>query len=100
MERNNRRSFTGVVVSNKNDKTIAVLIISKKPHPKYKKLVTYSKKFYAHDELNAAQVGDTVTIMETRPLSATKRFRLVTIDKKGFSKVELKEEVTDGSNGN
>jgi small subunit ribosomal protein S17 len=98
MERNNRRSFTGVVVSNKNDKTISVLVVSKKPHPKYKKLVTVSKKFYAHDELNAASIGDTVTIMETRPLSATKRFRLISIDKKGFAKVELKEEIANGSN--
>jgi small subunit ribosomal protein S17 len=97
MERNNRRSFTGVVVSSKNDKTISVLIVSKKPHPKYKKLVTVSKKFYAHDELNEASEGDTVTIMETRPLSATKRFRLISIDKKGFVKVELKEEITNGS---
>jgi small subunit ribosomal protein S17 len=97
MERNNRRSFTGVVVSSKNDKTISVLIVSKKPHPKYKKLVTVSKKFYAHDELNEASEGDTVTIMETRPLSATKRFRLISVDKKGFVKVELKEEITNGS---
>jgi small subunit ribosomal protein S17 len=97
MERNNRRSFTGVVVSSKNDKTISVLIVSKKPHPKYKKLVTVSKKFYAHDELNEASEGDTVTIMETRPLSATKRFRLISVDKKGFVKVELKEEITHGS---
>jgi small subunit ribosomal protein S17 len=95
MERNNRRSFTGVVVSSKNDKTISVLIVSKKPHPKYKKLVTVSKKFYAHDELNEASEGDTVTIMETRPLSATKRFRLISVDKKGL--VELKEEITNGS---
>lgn len=97
MERNNRRSFTGVVVSSKNDKTISVLIVTKKPHPKYKKLVTISKKFYAHDELNEASEGDTVTIMETRPLSATKRFRLISVDKKGFVKVELKEEATNGS---
>ncbi len=98
MERNNRRTFTGVVVSNKNAKTISVLIVAKKPHPKYKKLMTISKKFYAHDELNQAQVGDTVTIMETRPLSATKRYRLISIDKKGFEKVDLKEDVTNGSN--
>jgi small subunit ribosomal protein S17 len=97
MERGNRRQFTGTVVTNKNDKTIAVLIVNKKPHPKYKKLVTISKKFFAHDENNDAKVGDTVTIVETRPLSRTKRFRLVSIDKRGFQKVELKEEATDGS---
>jgi small subunit ribosomal protein S17 len=100
MERGTRRTFTGTVVSNKNDKTIAVLIVNKKPHPKYKKLVTISKKFFAHDENNDAKIGDTVTIVETRPLSRTKRFRLVSIDKKGFQKVELKEETTDGSKGN
>jgi small subunit ribosomal protein S17 len=77
-----------------------VLIVNKNPHPKYKKLVTISKKFFAHDENNDAKIGDTVTIVETRPLSRTKRFRLVSIDKKGFQKVELKEETTDGSKGN
>jgi small subunit ribosomal protein S17 len=100
MERGNRRQFTGTVVTNKNDKTIAVLIVSKNPHPKYKKLVTISKKFFAHDEKNEAQLGDVVTIVETRPLSRTKRFRLVSIDKRGLQKVELKEEVTNGSKGN
>ena len=100
MERGNRRQFTGTVVTNKNDKTIAVLIVSKKPHPKYQKLVTISKKFFAHDEKNEAKIGDTVTIVETRPLSRTKRFRLVSIDKRGFQKVELKEEETNGSKGN
>jgi small subunit ribosomal protein S17 len=77
-----------------------VLIVSKNPHPKYKKLVTISKKFFAHDEKNEAQLGDVVTIVETRPLSRTKRFRLVSIDKRGLQKVELKEEVTNGSKGN
>jgi small subunit ribosomal protein S17 len=100
MERGNRRQFTGTVVTNKNDKTIAVLIVSKNPHPKYKKLVTISKKFFAHDEKNEAQLGDIVTIVETRPLSRTKRFRLLSIDKRGLQKVELKEEVTNGSKGN
>ena len=100
MERGTRRQFTGTVVTNKNDKTIAVLIVSKNPHPKYKKLVTISKKFFAHDEKNEAQLGDIVTIVETRPLSRTKRYRLVSIDKRGLQKVELKEEVTNGSKGN
>ena len=100
MERGTRRQFTGTVVTNKNDKTIAVLVVSKNPHPKYKKLVTISKKFFAHDEKNEAKLGDVVTIVETRPLSRTKRFRLVSIDKKGFQKVELKEEETNGSKGN
>jgi small subunit ribosomal protein S17 len=97
MERGNRRQFTGTVVTNKNDKTIAVLVVNKNPHPKYKKLVTISKKFFAHDELNEAKLGDIVTIIEARPLSRTKRFRLLSIDKRGFQKVELKEDTLNGS---
>ena len=77
-----RRAIQGVVVSDKNDKTIVVLVETHKKHAKYGKRVKYRKKYYAHDENNSAKVGDTVTIMETRPLSATKRFRLVSIDKK------------------
>lgn len=89
-----RRAIQGVVVSDKNDKTIVVLVETHKRHPKYGKRVKYSKKYYAHDENNEAQVGDTVTIMETRPLSATKRFRLVSIDKKAVVDVK-QEEVSD-----
>lgn len=81
MERNNRKTYTGKVVSDKMDKTITVLIETKKKHPLYSKRVKYSKKLKAHDEQNTAKMGDVVTIMETRPLSATKRFRLVSIDK-------------------
>ena len=76
-----RRSVQGVVVSDKNDKTIVVLVETHKRHSKYGKRVKYGKKYYAHDEKNEAKAGDTVTIMETRRLSATKRFRLVSIDK-------------------
>ncbi len=76
-----RRTVQGVVVSDKNDKTIVVLVETHKRHSKYGKRVKYGKKYYAHDENNAAKAGDTVTIMETRKLSATKRFRLVSIDK-------------------
>lgn len=103
MERANltRRSIQGVVVSDKNDKTIVVLVETHKRHNKYGKRVKYGKKYYAHDEHNEAKVGDTVTIMETRPLSATKRFRLVSIDKKAQLSVkeaeaELKEEILTG----
>jgi small subunit ribosomal protein S17 len=97
-ERNLRRSIQGVVVSNKNDKTIGVLVETHKKHAKYGKRVKYRKKYYAHDENNVAKVGDVVTIMETRKLSATKRFRLVSIDKQAEMSVkeaekELKEEV-------
>ena len=83
-----RRTVQGVVVSDKNDKTIVVLVETHKRHPKYGKRVKYSKKYYAHDENNEAKVGDTVTIMETRPLSALKRFRLVSIDKKHLESVK------------
>ena len=76
-----RRTVQGVVVSDKNDKTIVVLVETHKRHAKYGKRVKYGKKYYAHDEKNEAKIGDTVTIMETRPLSALKRFRLVSIDK-------------------
>lgn len=79
--RNNRKTYTGKVVSDKMDKTITVLIETKKKHPLYSKRVKYSKKLKAHDEQNTAKMGDLVTIMETRPLSATKRFRLVEIVK-------------------
>lgn len=81
MERNNRKVYTGTVVSDKMDKTITVLVETYKKHPLYSKRVKYSKKYKAHDENNTAKIGDTVTIMETRPLSATKRFRLVEVTK-------------------
>ena len=82
MERNLRKERVGIVVSDKMDKTITVIVETKKTHPIYGKRVKYSKKFKAHDEKNEAKTGDTVVIMETRPLSATKRFRLVEIVKK------------------
>ena len=95
-----RRTVQGVVVSDKNDKTIVVLVETHKRHAKYGKRVKYSKKYYAHDENNEAKNGDTVTIMETRRLSALKRFRLVSIDKKAVMSVkeaeaELKEEILE-----
>ena len=82
MERSNRKVYRGTVVSDKMDKTITVLVSTKKTHPLYGTRVNYSKKFKAHDENNEAKIGDVVTIMETRPLSATKRFRLVEIVEK------------------
>ncbi|MBU5594667.1 30S ribosomal protein S17 [Amphibacillus sp. MSJ-3] len=78
-ERNNRKVYTGRVFSDKMDKTITVVVETYKFHPLYGKRVKYTKKFKAHDENNQAKIGDIVTIMETRPLSATKRFRLVEI---------------------
>ena len=82
MERNRRTSLQGVVVSDKMAKTIVVEVETHKRHPKYAKRIKYSNKYYAHDEKNEAKVGDVVTIMGCRPLSALKRFRLVSIDKK------------------
>lgn len=78
-ERNQRKVYQGRVVSDKMDKTIVVEIATYKKHGIYGKRVKYSKKFKAHDENNAAKTGDIVKIMETRPLSATKRFRLVEV---------------------
>lgn len=82
MERSNRKVYRGTVISDKMDKTITVIVETKKTHPLYGKRVKYSKKFKAHDEQNEAKTGDKVVIMETRPLSATKRFRLVEIVEK------------------
>ncbi|WP_156291758.1 30S ribosomal protein S17 [Oceanobacillus salinisoli] len=78
-ERNNRKVYTGRVVSDKMDKTITVVVETYKNHKLYGKRVKYSKKLKAHDENNQAKAGDVVRIMETRPLSATKRFRLVEV---------------------
>ena len=82
MERNRRTSLQGVVISDKMDKTIVVEVETHKRHPKYAKRIKYSNKYYAHDEKGEAKVGDVVTIMACRPLSALKRFRLVSIDKR------------------
>ena len=82
MANDNRRVLTGTVVSDKMDKTITVLVETYKNHPLYHKRVKYSKKYKAHDENGVAGIGDTVKIMETRPLSATKHFRLVEVVKK------------------
>ena len=77
--RNTRKTRTGKVVKNKMEKSIIVAIERKVAHPLYKKYFKRTTKFYAHDEKNEAGVGDTVKIMETRPLSKLKRWRLVEI---------------------
>jgi small subunit ribosomal protein S17 len=77
--RNLRKERTGVVTSNKMDKSITVAVKWKEKHPIYGKFVNKTKKYHAHDENNACAIGDTVKIMETRPLSKTKRWRLVQI---------------------
>jgi len=78
-KRNSRKERTGVVVSDKMDKTIVVNIERKVPHPLYKKIVKKTKKYKAHDEKNEAKIGDSVRIMETRPLSNDKCWRLLEI---------------------
>lgn len=78
-QRNKRKVYQGRVVSDKMDKTIVVEVSTYKNHPTYGKRVRYSKKYKAHDEKNQAKLGDIVKIMETRPLSATKNFRLMEI---------------------
>ena len=77
--RNSRKVRTGVVTSVSGAKTIVVTITERKRHPKYGKMMTMSKKLHCHDEKNECGLGDTVTVMETRPLSKTKRWRVVEI---------------------
>ncbi|MBS7228756.1 MAG: 30S ribosomal protein S17 [Christensenellales bacterium] len=81
-ERGFRKTRTGVVVSDKMDKTVVVAIKTKVRHPLYGKMVNRTRKFKAHDELNECGIGDTVKIMETRPLSKDKRWRVVEIIEK------------------
>jgi small subunit ribosomal protein S17 len=78
-DRNRRKLRQGVVVSTAGEKTCVVKVEDRKKHPLYGKMITKSAKFHAHDENNECGVGDTVTIMETRPLSKLKRWRLVEI---------------------
>ena len=82
MERNLRKERIGVVVSNKMEKSIVVAVERKEKHPMYGKFVKKTTKFVAHDEKNECSIGDTVRIMETRPLSKTKNWRLVEIVEK------------------
>jgi small subunit ribosomal protein S17 len=82
VERNLRKTKLGVVTSNKMDKSITVKVERKVKHPLYGKFVKKSTKFHAHDEKNECSIGDTVKIMESRPLSKTKRWRLVEVVEK------------------
>ncbi|MCC7503169.1 MAG: 30S ribosomal protein S17 [Flavobacteriales bacterium] len=79
MERNLRKERVGIVTSDKMDKSITVVVERRVMHPKYGKFVKLSSKFMAHDEKEEANVGDTVRIMETRPVSKSKRWRLVEV---------------------
>ena len=81
-ERNLRKTRTGKVVSDKMDKTVVVAVIDNVRHPLYKKIVKRTVKFKAHDEQNACGIGDTFMIMETRPISKDKRWRVVEIIEK------------------
>lgn len=81
-ERNLRKTSVGIVVSNKMDKTVVVAIQDNVKHPLYKKIIKRTVKFKAHDEENACNIGDRVQIMETRPLSKDKRWRVVEIIEK------------------
>lgn len=82
LERNNRKVRIGMVVSDKMDKTIVVAIVNHVKHPLYGKVVKRTYKLKAHDELNECRIGDRVKVMETRPLSREKRWRLVEIVEK------------------
>ncbi|HEX6426509.1 MAG TPA: 30S ribosomal protein S17 [Niastella sp.] len=82
LERNLRKTRIGVVTSNRMDKTVTVAVERKVKHPIYGKFVKKTTKFHAHDEKNECTIGDTVRIMETRPLSKTKRWRLVEVVEK------------------
>ena len=82
MERNLRKTRVGVVVSDKMDKTIVVAVKDSVQHPLYKKILKRTKKFKAHDENNACGIGDRVQVMETRPLSKDKHWRVVEIIEK------------------
>ena len=87
-----RKARTGTVISDKMDKTVVVLVESLRRHPLYKKVVRHTSKFKAHDEANACKVGDVVKIVETRPLSKEKRWRVVeVISRKEVVEVEPTE---------
>lgn len=83
-ERNLRKEKVGTVVSRSGDKTVSILVETLKSHPRYRKIYKVSKKYLVHDEANEAEVGDKVSVMECRPLSKTKRFRVTKILEKAI----------------
>ncbi len=87
--------LTGVVSSAVNDKTITVTVTSRETHPIYGKQYTVTRKYAAHDEANDANVGDTVRIVETRPISKSKAFRLDSIVKRSQGSVEVKDDTEE-----
>ncbi|MFZ1301376.1 MAG: 30S ribosomal protein S17 [Candidatus Microsaccharimonas sp.] len=90
------KSLTGIVTSDKADKTITITVTSRETHPIYGKQYTVSRKYTAHDEKNEANKGDRVTIVETRPISKSKFFNLVSVDERAHGSIELKDDVTEG----
>ncbi len=86
------KTLTGIVTSDKRDKTITVTVTSRETHPLYGKQYTVNRKYQAHDEKNQATLGDKVRIKEVRPISKTKAFTLDTIEEKSRGSVELKED--------
>lgn len=89
------KTLTGIVTSDVRDKTITVTVTSRETHPLYGKQYTVSRKYTAHDENNEAHIGDRVRIVETRPLSKTKSFKLDVIEEKARGRVELKEGIKE-----
>lgn len=85
-DRGVRKQRKGVVVSKSGDKSLVVLVETRKPHEVYRKVMTHTKKLYVHDEKNEAAVGDKVLVVETRPMSRMKRWRLVEIIEKAAQK--------------
>lgn len=86
------KTLTGIVTSDVRDKTITVTVTSRETHPIYKKQYSVSRKYTAHDENNEAHKGDKVQIVETRPVSKTKAFKLANIEEKSHGSIELKED--------
>lgn len=86
------KTLTGIVTSDKADKTITITVTSRETHPIYKKQYTVTRKYTAHDEKNEAGEGDRVTIAEVRPISKTKSFTLVKVEEKARGSIELKED--------
>lgn len=87
------KTLTGIVTSDKADKTIVITVSSRETHPIYGKQYTVSSKYIAHDETNQARLGDRVTIQEGRPISKRKTFSLLRIDEKARGAIELKDDV-------
>jgi len=87
------KTLTGIVTSDKADKTIVITVTSRETHPLYGKQYTVTRKYTAHDEQNEAHQGDRVTIAETRPISKNKSFTLVSIDERSHGSIELKADV-------